>query len=65
MAKFERDEIERRLKEALAIAYQDVAYDDEIDVEVDGPFAVLVQYSLETNEPVARFEIRFDIEEVS
>jgi|GEM_PF-5865266 len=65
MSKFEHDELERRLKEALAVALVDVAYDDELDVDVDGPFAILTQYSLDTNEPVAKFEVRFDIREVS
>lgn len=62
--KFARDELERRLKDALHVAFIDCAIDDEIDVETDGPFPIIVQYSTETNEPIAHFEVRFHIEEV-
>lgn len=63
--KFARDELERRLKEALELAYNEAVMDEEISVNTDGFFPVITQYSLTTNEPIAQFEIRFDIKEIA
>jgi hypothetical protein len=58
-----RDVIERSLKEALEVAYNEVVFDERFAIETDGSFPVLLYYSFETNEPVARYEIRYDIKE--
>jgi hypothetical protein len=63
MSKFERDELERRLKSALDFALEDYAWDPDLSVRVDGPFAVVTQLA-EDGEPLYRFEVRFDIREV-
>jgi len=60
----ERDELERRLKDALHIALVDVALYDDLDVDVDGPFAILTQRSTESGKAVARFEVRFAISDL-
>ncbi|MGW9268366.1 hypothetical protein [Microbacterium sp. NPDC055599] len=68
MSKFERAEVVQRLREALAFAYVDAAMDDEVSIEgCEGDEALdvqFVQYSLETNEPIARFSVSFRVEEL-
>ena len=60
---FDKDEVERRLKEALHFALEEAVIDESLSVDASGPFPILTQYSLETNEPIAKFEIRFDIKQ--